>query len=94
MSRTLNLQIFKNDHFVGSRSFSQEVIKIGKLRSSDLHLEDDTVARIIAEGTDNSQVWETLTYLSEEIGPRLTGSSQLERVLRGYGQPRVFPGGS
>jgi len=48
MSRTLNLQIFKNDHFVGNRSFSQEVIKIGKLRSSDLHLEDDTVARMHA----------------------------------------------
>ncbi len=48
MSRTLNLQIFKNDHFVGSRSFSQEVIKIGKLGSSDLNLADDTVARMHA----------------------------------------------
>ncbi len=35
----------------------------------------DTVDRIIDEGKNNSQVWEHLTYLSEEIGPRLTGSS-------------------
>ncbi len=48
MSRTINLRIFKNEQLVGSRSFSQEVIKIGKLRSSDLHLEDDAVARMHA----------------------------------------------
>lgn len=35
---------------------------------------------IIKEGTDNSKVWETLTYISEEIGPRLTGSAGLERA--------------
>lgn len=48
MSRTINLQVFKNEQLVESRSFSQEVIKIGKLRSSDLYLEDDTVARMHA----------------------------------------------
>ncbi|MCX4246862.1 AgmX/PglI C-terminal domain-containing protein [Paraliomyxa miuraensis] len=48
MSRTINLKIFKNEQLIGSRTFSQEVIKIGKLRSSDLYLEDDAVARMHA----------------------------------------------
>lgn len=48
MSRTINLRIFKNEQLIASRTFSQDVIKIGKLRSSDLHLEDDTVARMHA----------------------------------------------
>ena len=41
---------------------------------------EEVVAAIIDEGKNNSQVWETLTYISEEIGPRLTGSSALERA--------------
>ncbi len=36
----------------------------------------DVVQQIIEEGTTNSRVWEHLTYLSEQIGPRLTGSSR------------------
>lgn len=40
----------------------------------------EVIARIIAEGKDNSKVWETLEYLSHEIGPRLTGSSSLQRA--------------
>ena len=40
----------------------------------------ETVARIIDEGKNHSQVWQTLTYISEEIGPRLTGSAGLERA--------------
>ena len=38
------------------------------------------IARIIEEGKQNSHVWETLTYLAEEIGPRLTGSTNLARA--------------
>lgn len=38
------------------------------------------VEAILAEGKDNSQVWKTLTYISEEIGTRLTGSSGVERA--------------
>jgi len=38
------------------------------------------LARILVEGKENSHVWETLTYLSEEIGPRLTGSTRLMRA--------------
>ncbi|MCP3914338.1 MAG: M20/M25/M40 family metallo-hydrolase [bacterium] len=40
----------------------------------------EVVARIIEEGTDNSQVWDTLEYLSYEIGTRLTGSTGLMRA--------------
>ena len=36
----------------------------------------DVTARIIEEGKENSHVWEYLVYLSEEIGPRLTGSTR------------------
>lgn len=41
---------------------------------------EEVIAAIIDEGKNNSEVWETLTYISEEIGPRLTGSSGLERA--------------
>lgn len=40
----------------------------------------DVVKRIINEGKNNSKTWVYLTYLSEEIGPRLTGSARLERA--------------
>jgi TonB family protein len=48
MPRTISMRIWKHEQLVASRSFSQAVIKIGKLRSSDLHLEDDTIARMHA----------------------------------------------
>jgi len=40
----------------------------------------EVVARIIEEGKTSNQVWDHLMYLSEEIGPRLTGSSNLEEA--------------
>ncbi len=40
----------------------------------------EVIDAIIAEGRDGSQVWATLTELSETIGPRLTGSSGVERA--------------
>jgi carboxypeptidase Q len=40
----------------------------------------DAVARIRDEGLNHSQVMETLTYLTEVIGPRLTGSPNLKRA--------------
>lgn len=40
----------------------------------------DVVARLIEEGKNNSQVWDHLEYLSHEIGPRLTGSSNTQRA--------------
>lgn len=38
------------------------------------------IERIIKEGKENSRVWTYETFLAEEIGPRLTGSSRLERA--------------
>jgi len=35
------------------------------------------VERILHEGKENSRGWDTLTYLSEEIGTRLTGSTRV-----------------
>jgi len=48
MSQTLVLKIFHNNEFVEAKTLSQDVIKIGKLKSSHLCLEDDTVARMHA----------------------------------------------
>ena len=48
MSQTLNLKIYKNNEFLEQKTLSQDVIKIGKLKSSHLCLEDDTVARMHA----------------------------------------------
>lgn len=40
----------------------------------------EVIAKVIEEGKNHSQVWDHLTYLSEEIGPRLTGSTALDRA--------------
>ncbi len=40
----------------------------------------DAIARIRDEGLNRSQVMETLSYLTEVIGPRLTGSPNLKRA--------------
>lgn len=39
-----------------------------------------TVQRILDEGKNHNQVMDHLRYISEEIGPRLTGSSNAERA--------------
>ncbi len=41
---------------------------------------EDAIARIKEEGLNHSQVMETLTYLTEVIGPRLTGSPNHKRA--------------
>ncbi len=48
MSTTLNLKIYKNNQFLEAKSLAQDVVKIGKLKSSHLCLEDDAVARMHA----------------------------------------------
>jgi hypothetical protein len=48
MSQTLTLKIFQNGQLVESKTLAQDVIKIGKLKSSHLCLEDDSVARMHA----------------------------------------------
>ena len=63
---------------IASPSFSQDTAS-----ESEAETAPDPAAvidAIITEGKDNSKVWETLTYLSEEIGTRLTGSAGLERA--------------
>jgi len=40
----------------------------------------EVIRNIIDQGKNHSQVWQTLTYISKEIGPRLTGSAGLERA--------------
>jgi hypothetical protein len=39
-----------------------------------------TIARIVKEGKEHNQVMEHLKYLTEQIGPRLTGSSNAEKA--------------
>src|SRR5438093_10382162 len=41
---------------------------------------NDVIARIREEGLNHSQVMQTLSYLSDVIGPRLTGSPSLKRA--------------
>jgi hypothetical protein len=41
---------------------------------------NDPIARIRDEGMNRSQVMETLSYLSDVIGPRLTGSPNMKRA--------------
>jgi len=41
---------------------------------------NDPIAMIREEGMNHSQVMETLSYLSDVIGPRLTGSTNLKRA--------------
>lgn len=42
--------------------------------------EEDVVARILDEGKNRNQVMRHLTHLTQKIGPRLTGSPQLQRA--------------
>jgi TonB family protein len=48
MSKTLNLNIYHGDQLIEQKSLSQDVIKIGKLKSSHLCLDDESVARMHA----------------------------------------------
>src|SRR5262245_12479236 len=41
---------------------------------------DDAIAKIKEEGLERSQVMQTLSYLTDVIGPRLTGSPNLKRA--------------
>jgi TonB family protein len=48
MSQALSLEIYRNGQLIERRTLSQDVVKIGKLKSSHLCLEDDAVARMHA----------------------------------------------
>jgi hypothetical protein len=47
-SKTLNFRIFLHDQLVETRAFTQDVIKIGRLTSSHLRLDDDAIGRMHA----------------------------------------------
>jgi hypothetical protein len=49
-------------------------------RSSSRSRTNDPIARIREEGLNHSQVMQTLSYLTDVIGPRLTGSPNLKRA--------------
>src|SRR5947207_2378374 len=50
------------------------------LRPLAAQTSDDVVAKIKDEGLNRSQVMQTLSYLTDVIGPRLTGSPNLKRA--------------
>lgn len=59
--------------------------------------EDDPASRILGAALSSNRAYETLSYLTDRIGPRLSGSARLERAvawaeaeLRRYGLDRVW----
>src|SRR5678816_3603818 len=56
---------------------AQPVIQINTQAPLD---PNDPIAKIREEGLKRSQVMETLSYLSDVIGPRLTGSPNMKRA--------------
>jgi len=50
---------------------------MGRLSSNRTN---DPIARIREEGLEHSKVMETISYLTDVIGPRLTGSPNLKRA--------------
>src|SRR5262245_32807218 len=52
----------------------------GGFRSSERPNTNDPIARIRDEGMNRSEVMQTLSYLTEVIGPRLTGSPNMKRA--------------
>jgi hypothetical protein len=72
-SKTISFRIFLNDQLVDTRSFDQEVIKVGRLASSHLRLEDASLARmhaVIEVGVDGNV---RLIDLGSTTGTRLNG---------------------
>lgn len=55
-----------------------ERAEVPQIRMGD----EATIARIIDEGVNRNRVMEHLTYLTQEIGPRLTGSTACEEANR------------
>src|ERR1051326_4877943 len=52
----------------------------GALQAQQTPASDDVIARIKDEGLNRSQVMQTLSYLSDVIGPRLTASPNMKRA--------------
>jgi pSer/pThr/pTyr-binding forkhead associated (FHA) protein len=61
MARLISLKVYRNGELVGSESFEREpggVVKIGRLASAHLHLDDEKVSRIhaVIEVSQNGEV--------------------------------------
>jgi pSer/pThr/pTyr-binding forkhead associated (FHA) protein len=72
-SKTISFRIFLNDQLVDTRSFDQDVIKVGRLASSHLRLEDASLARmhaVIEVGVDGNV---RLIDLGSNTGTRING---------------------
>ena len=46
------------------------------------HAEDPVVADLLARGEAQTEAWEELVELCDDIGPRLSGSKNLDRAVR------------
>jgi carboxypeptidase Q len=66
-------------HLMGREGSDEERATLSERFGLTLE-QTDTLLRVIDEGKNRSQTMKHLTYLCEEIGPRLTGSSRLERA--------------
>ncbi len=66
---------YKTDIFLGITSFLL-IAPFGAIADDT----EDTIARIREEGMNHSQAMETLSYLTDVIGPRLTGSPNMKRA--------------
>jgi hypothetical protein len=74
-SKTISFRIFLHDQLIDTRSFAQDVIKLGRLASSHLRLEHEAIARmhaVIEVGQDGSA---RLVDLGSHSGTRLNGSA-------------------
>ena len=52
-------------------------------RASAERVDETVIAAIKLEGFQHSQVMDTLSWLSDVYGPRLTGSDNLQRAVSG-----------
>ncbi len=64
----------------GLRALSSLALLLALGRGTTAQGDPAMIEELLYEGKENSHVWATLTHLSEELGPRLTGSTQLQRA--------------
>ncbi len=63
-----------------SPAASRSARRFGARNADSSTTTNDVIARIRDEGMNHSEVMQTLSYLSDVIGPRLTGSPNLKRA--------------
>jgi pSer/pThr/pTyr-binding forkhead associated (FHA) protein len=90
MAIPVRLKVFKGDVLVTSRDFERDIIKIGRLASAHLCLEDEAVNRIhsvIEVGADGSL---SITDMGSVGGTHVIGRAA--RRLRGRGHSPACSG--